>query len=125
MISQEKIINSLKNYENYGDLINQKKIKKIFGDTIKHIDVIIEIGCHLFLIKILEDLPIDVDKFEYNYINIVRNIENDKIRYHKVILSNKRIKYSMVEFTNVLSIKELYYYIANTVGIFVEFITIE
>ena len=66
MISQEKIINSLKNYENYGDLIN------------------------------------------------------DKIRYHKVILSNRKIKYSMVEFT-----KELYYYVANTVGIFVEFIPME
>lgn len=78
----------------------------------------------MFLIKILEDLPIDVDKFEYNYINIVRNIENDKIKYHKVILSNKKIKYSMVEFTNVLSIKELYYYIANTVGIFVEFLNV-
>lgn len=125
MITQEKIINSLKNYENYGDLINNKKIKKTFGDTIKYIDIIIEIGCHFFLIKILEDLPIDVDKFEYNYINIVRNIENDKIRYHKVILSNKKIKYSMVEFTNVLSIKELYYYIANTVGIFVELIKSE
>ena len=37
MISQEKIINSLKKYENYGDLINNKKIKKTFGDTIKHI----------------------------------------------------------------------------------------
>lgn len=122
MISEEQIINSLKKYENYGDLINQKRIKKIFGDTIKHIDIIIEIGCHFFLIKILENLPIDVDKFEYNYINIVRNIENDKIRYHKVILSNRKIKYSMVEFTNVLSIKELYYYIANTVGIFVELI---
>jgi hypothetical protein len=69
----------------------------------------------LFLIKILNDLPIDVDKFEHNYINIVRNIENDK-----VILSNKKIKYSMVEFT-----KELYYYIANTVGIFVDFIPME
>jgi hypothetical protein len=78
----------------------------------------------LFLIKILEDLPIDVDKFEHNYINIVRNIENDKIKYHKVILSNRKIKYSMVEFTNVLSIKELYYYVANTVGIFVELITV-
>ena len=100
MISEEKIINSLKKYENYGDLLNNKKIKKTFGDTIKHINIIIEIGCHLFLIKILEDLPIDVDKFEYNYINIVRNIENDKIKYHKVILSNKKIKYSMVEFTN-------------------------
>ena len=122
MISEEQIINSLKKYENYGDLINNKKIKQTFGNTIKHINVIIEIGCHFFLIKILEDLPIDVDKFEYNYINIVRNIENDKIRYHKVILSNKKIKYGMVEFTNVLSIKELYYYIANTVGIFVEFI---
>ena len=125
MISQEKIINSLKNYENYGDLMNNKRIKKIFGDSIKHIDIIIEVGCHFFLIKILEDLPIDVDKFEYNYINIVRNIENDKIRYHKVILSNKKIKYSMVEFTNVLSIKELYYYVANTVGIFVDFIPME
>ena len=31
----------------------------------------------------------------------------------------------MVEFTNVLSIKELYYYVANTVGIFVEFIPME
>ena len=125
MISQEKIINSLKNYENYGDLMNNKRIKKIFGDTIKHIDIIIEVGCHFFFIKILEDLPIDVDKFEYNYINIVRNIENDKIRYHKVILSNRKIKYSMVEFTNVLSIKELYYYVANTVGIFVDFIPME
>jgi hypothetical protein len=125
MISQEKIINSLKNYENYGDLMNNKRIKKIFGDTIKHIDIIIEVGCHFFFIKILEDLPIDVDKFEYNYITIVRNIENDKIRYHKVILSNRKIKYSMVEFTNVLSIKELYYYVANTVGIFVDFIPME
>ena len=124
MISEEQIINSLKKYENYGDLMNNKKIKKTFGDTIKHINIIIEIGCHLFLIKILKDLPIDVDKFEYNYINIVRNIENDKIKYHKVILSNKKIKYSMVEFTNVLSIKELYYYIANTVGIFVELLDV-
>jgi hypothetical protein len=124
MISEEQIINSLKKYENYGDLINNKKIKKTFGDTIKHINIIIEIGCHFFLIKILEDLPIDVDKFEYNYINIVRNIENDKIKYHKVILSNKKIKYSMVEFTNVLSIKELYYYVANTVGIFVELLNV-
>ena len=30
----------------------------------------------------------------------------------------------MVEFTNVLSIKELYYYIANTVGIFVELLDV-
>ena len=124
MVSEEQIINCLKNYENYGDLFNKTKIKKIFGDSIKHIDVIIEVGCHLFLIKILNDLPIDVDKFEYNYINIVRNIENDKIRYHKVILSKKKIKYSMVEFTNVLSIKELYYYIANTVGIFVDLLDV-
>jgi uncharacterized protein Yka (UPF0111/DUF47 family) len=42
MISQEKIINSLKNYENYGDLMNNKRIKKIFGDSIKHIDIIID-----------------------------------------------------------------------------------
>jgi len=42
MNSVGKIINSLKNYENYGDLINQKRIKKIFGDTIKHIDIIID-----------------------------------------------------------------------------------
>ena len=124
MISEEQIINSLKKYENYGDLINNKKIKKTFGDTIKHINIIIEIGCHFFLIKILENLPIDVDKFEHNYIDIVRKVENDKIKYHKVILSNKKIKYSIVEFTNVLSIKELYYYVANTVGIFVEFLNV-
>jgi hypothetical protein len=42
MISSETIINSLKKYENYGDLINQKRIKKIFGDSIKHIDIIID-----------------------------------------------------------------------------------
>jgi hypothetical protein len=124
MISEEKIINSLKKYENYGDIMNNKKIKKTYGDTIKHINIIIEIGCHFFLIKIIGDLAIDVDKFEHNYIDIVRKIENDKIKYHKVILSNKKIKYSMVEFTNVLSIKELYYYIANTVGIFVEFLNV-
>ena len=124
MISEEKIINSLKKYENYGDLINNKTIKKIFGDTIKNINVIIEIGHYLFLIKIIDDLPINIDNFEHNYIDIVRKIENNKIIYHKIILSNKPIKYNRIQFTNVLSIKELYYYIANTVGIFVEFINI-
>lgn len=110
---EEKIVNSLKKYEIYGDIYNKKSINKLFN-----IDVIIEVGHNIFFIKIVSHIGIDIDKFNYTCNNIIKKINNCNIRYHKILFSLKHIKCNKSIFINVVSIQELYNYISSNLGIF-------
>lgn len=101
---KEMIFTSLQFYSNYGQLIRNTQIKKMYGHHINNIDLMIKIGVHIFIIHcIYEKSYPDINKiksFFYDCTTIKNIYNNHHLIFHKIYLTKYHVSFNTLNFLN-------------------------
>jgi len=127
---QKIIINGLSYYSCHGQFKNLIQIKKMYGNHINNINMMIKIGLSIFLINSNDDNKIDIFNHECNYIK--NKFNNKNLIFYKIYVSKFPMYYNNIiniHLTNDniinteiiqldILLHKLYYYIADTTNIY-------